>query len=394
MSWSEVSADERTVVLDQAMALSAAAQRLAFDVISAAAEAEDFVADGSSDMVSWLVARYGMARSTARQWVEMADKLKVLPAISEAFGSGRLGWDRTRSLTRFATAESDAELAEQAAMRSAATVGAWAREQHKLTKADSQRVHATRSLQFWWDQRDRSLRLSGRFAEDDGARMIKALDRIADGYPKNPETGLFDAVDARRADALVELASQRLRDDADPDRATVVIHAPVEALTDEGVAELESGVLVGSETLRRLACDCRAQMAVHNPAGVPVGIGRLSRTIPHWLARQVRRRDRGCRFPGCGRTRWVHVHHLEHWSRGGATDLDNLILLCPFHHRLVHECGWTIEGDPNGEIVFRRPDGRSYPVDPAPLAEDWWDRFLISLHTYTRQAGTDPPDTS
>ncbi len=88
----------------------------------------------------------------------------------------------------------------------------------------------------------------------------------------------------------------------------------------------------------------------------------------------------------------MHVHHLEHWSQGGSTDLDNLLTLCVFHHRLVHEGGWTIEGDPNGEVVFRRPDGRVFEPQPSPLAEDWFDRFLTDLSTYI--GSTDPPDTS
>ena len=379
------------------MALMAAAQRLALDVIPIAEDAEDFQTDGSTDMVSWLVARYGMARSTAREWVRIAGRLQELPVIAETFGEGRLGWDRMRTLTRFATPETDADLADDAQKNSAATVSMWAREQRKLAKADSQEAHEGRSVRWWWNHRDRTLRLSGRLPEDDGARLVKALDRISDSLPKNPETGLFDSADVRRADALMELASRNLGSDSDPDRATVVVHAPVGALADDWLAELEAGILIGSETLRRLACDCRAQMAVHNPDGLPVGIGRLSRTIPPWLARQVRRRDRGCRFPGCERTRWVHIHHLHHWAKGGSTDLDNLITLCPFHHRLVHEGDWTIEGDPNGEISFVRPDGKAFIPDPAGLSPDWFDRFVAELHDYARRTGTagaDPPDTS
>ncbi len=70
------------------------------------------------------------------------------------------------------------------------------------------------------------------------------------------------------------------------------------------------------------------------------------------------------------------------------------MLLCVFHHRLVHEGGWSIEGDPNSEVVFLRPDGTRFGFDPAPLAADWFDRFLTDLHSYTQQTGTDPPDTA
>lgn len=62
-------------------------------------------------------------------------------------------------------------------------------------------------------------------------------------------------------------------------------------------------------------------------------------TPPGWLVRRIRRRDGGCRFPGCGRTRWTDSHHIVHWADGGATDSDNLITLCGFHHRFVHRRG-------------------------------------------------------
>ena len=107
---------------------------------------------------------------------------------------------------------------------------------------------------------------------------------------------------------------------------------------------------------------------------------------------QNRHRDQGCRFPGCERTRWTHSHHRIHWAQGGPTDLDNLITLCPHHHRLAHEGGWTIEGNPDEELRFVRPDGRAFGHDPAPLATDWWDQFLADFYTF--EPGPDPPDTS
>ncbi len=107
---------------------------------------------------------------------------------------------------------------------------------------------------------------------------------------------------------------------------------------------------------------------------------------------QNRHRDQGCRFPGCERTRWTHSHHRIDWAQGGPTDLDNLITLCPHHHRLAHEGGWTIEGNPDEELRFVRPDGRAFGHDPAPLATDWWDQFLADFYTF--EPGPDPPDTS
>ena len=105
----------------------------------------------------------------------------------------------------------------------------------------------------------------------------------------------------------------------------------------------------------------------HAADGTTIGIGRADRRIPPWLERLVRLRDGGCRFPGCGRTRWTNVHHIRFWTRDdGPTDLDNLILLCGYHHRLLHDEGWELEGDPAGTVTFRTPHGTVYepPDDP------------------------------
>jgi hypothetical protein len=87
---------------------------------------------------------------------------------------------------------------------------------------------------------------------------------------------------------------------------------------------------------------------------------------PPALRRALRARDRTCRFPGCENTRFVDAHHLLHWAMGGETSLDNLLLVCRHHHRLMHERGFTVEGRPDGQIRFWRPDGRAIErVPPA-----------------------------
>jgi HNH endonuclease len=73
-------------------------------------------------------------------------------------------------------------------------------------------------------------------------------------------------------------------------------------------------------------------------------------------------RDKGCRFPGCGRTRYVEAHHCLHWSSGGETSLANTMLLCSKHHTLHHEGGFTIEKDYRGRWFFRNADGRAVPA--------------------------------
>ena len=110
--------------------------------------------------------------------------------------------------------------------------------------------------------------------------------------------------------------------------------------------------------------------------GRALGLGRTTRQTPRWLARQVRRRDGGCRFPGCGRKRWLHSHHLRWWIKGGPTDPDNLAAICGYHHRLVHEGGWRVEGDPEEELRFVHPLGKVLSTRPPPLRAEVRERLL------------------
>ena len=94
-------------------------------------------------------------------------------------------------------------------------------------------------------------------------------------------------------------------------------------------------------------------------------------------------------IPGCERARWVHAHHLVHWANGGPTDLDNLATLCGYHHRLVHDGGWRIEGSPNGDLIFIRPDGRPYQPRPHPLRQEVRERLIDPVVTETEPAFAD-----
>ena len=134
-----------------------------------------------------------------------------------------------------------------------------------------------------------------------------------------------------------------------------------------GHAALEDGdgLRVSAETSRRVACDAAAVVLQHAPDGAILDVGRKTRTIPPALRRALQTRDRQCRFPGC-HARRCDAHHVQHWADGGATRLDNLVLLCRRHHRSVHEEGFTVRLDPAGNAEFCWPDGRPFPAVPPP----------------------------
>ena len=109
------------------------------------------------------------------------------------------------------------------------------------------------------------------------------------------------------------------------------------------------------------------------PDGSVLDIGRKTRTIPPTLRRALESRDRGCRFPGCG-LRFTDAHHVRHWADGGETKLDNLVLLCRFHHRLVHEEGYRVHcptrraNSADQRLYFLDPRMRLLPDVPQPPA--------------------------
>jgi hypothetical protein len=133
------------------------------------------------------------------------------------------------------------------------------------------------------------------------------------------------------------------------------------------------------ETVKRLCCDGSVITIVEDPRGNPLDVGRKRRTVTTALKRALWSRDRGCAFPGCDRKRYVDGHHIRHWADGGETNLENTVLLCSHHHRLMHEGGFSLRRDAGGAFCFRRPDGRAIPRG-GYHDEDWTDDFATDHH--------------
>ncbi|HEY3208179.1 MAG TPA: HNH endonuclease signature motif containing protein [Actinomycetota bacterium] len=95
----------------------------------------------------------------------------------------------------------------------------------------------------------------------------------------------------------------------------------------------------------------------------------MSREPTAWMLRQLKYRDHECTFPRCGYRRYTQAHHIVWWERGGRTDLDNLVLVCSFHHKLVHEYGWSLRRDQDGTVTWFHPDGTRYRAGPGPPDE-------------------------
>jgi Domain of unknown function (DUF222)/HNH endonuclease len=152
-------------------------------------------------------------------------------------------------------------------------------------------------------------------------------------------------------------ANRSLRVFRDAERGTMTItHVDCSALANsKGRSSLPI------ESVKRLCCDGDAIVLVEDEDGEPLSVGRKTRTVPTAIKRALQARDKACVFPGCHHKRFVDAHHIKHWSAGGETSLDNLLLLCSQHHRLVHEGGFRIERDYQNRWFFQRPDGRAVP---------------------------------
>ncbi len=153
-----------------------------------------------------------------------------------------------------------------------------------------------------------------------------------------------------------------------------------------GQSVVEGGGHVPAGTSQRIACDAGKVVMTHDLEGKILDVGRKTRIISPALRRALTHRDQGCRFPGCG-LKFCDAHHVRHWTQGGETALDNLVLLCRKHHRALHEEGYRMERVPEGDFRFLRPDGRPIPEAPAPPAVP--DDALAALAEELIEAGVD-----
>ncbi len=368
MDWSQATVDEIDRGFDHFGGLRGATDAQLCSLIQAADVAQSWMTDGARSLTDWVAARLRLRPVTARQLVSVARRLSDLPVLTKRFAAGDLSLDQVDAISRMATADTEEGLIEEALGWSNAVLDRKARRANPPTAEDERKAHALRAL---WIQRTldgSSGRLTAQLPHFELEIVETAIRDRADQFPVNPETSVFDAYSQRMADGLVELAATT-GDQTTTSPPQVTVFADLDALVTEtpGVTELGSGGLVPNETARRLSCDCVLETVITDGSQI-IGVGRNSRTVPGWLRRLVHHRDGGsCRFHGCDNNQWLQVHHVVHWSKGGPTDLDNLILLCGFHHRFLHEEGWHITHGESGGFQFRKPDWTLYPEPKPPL---------------------------
>ncbi len=338
------------------------AQREMLSCLAELEQHESWLDDGAHDMPHWVSMQLGVSRWKAERWVAAGAALESLPAIAESFASAEIGIDKVVELTRFATPDDEEALLEWAGDVASGAIRRRGEELRRAERVEIEQIEEDRWLAWRWTDEGRRLLLEAELPAAQGAVVTEALDRLADEIPAMPGEESRLLIGRRRADALTVACASGRHADGD---ATVVIHVQAETLTDNGAnARTDDGVVLPIDVARRFLCNARVQTVVEAADGSVVGLGRTTREPSAWMVRQLRYRDRSCTFPGCGNTRFTQAHHIRWWSRGGSTDLDNLALVCTFHHRLVHEHGWNLERTPAGAMRWLRPDGVRYRAGP------------------------------
>lgn len=365
---------------------------------------------GLRSCAHWLAWSCSLSPAAAREHVRIARALAALPLISAAFAAGGLSYSKVRAVTRIAGTVDEQVLLSQAQVQTAAQLERTVRGFRKSGGAGLAQQVARRARAYWDEQG--MLVVSARLPADEGAVLMAAL-AAADAVIRADDPAVEDpAADAARrsevhhrshgvADALVVMAQAALAsqpvDVSGEDQRLVVLHLDAAAVGVSGSAEpadvvrrIEEGPGVDRPTAERVACDALITSLVADATSGSLNAGRRTRKISSLLRRALRNRDDGCRFPGCHRRRVLEAHHIRHWLHGGPTDLDNLTMLCRFHHMALHEGGYTVRiTEIHGDLLnleFRRPDGRLlHPAPPLDSVEP--DTAIPDVGTDTIKSG-------
>jgi hypothetical protein len=339
------------------------------------------VAQHASGTAVWLREHLRISIHTAKRVVDLAQAVDERPALDAALTAGAVNAEQA-AIVAAAVRDLPADLGQELVDRAEALlIGQAGQFEPGILRKAGQRilVHVAPEIADAADaatlQRmearaqqgrafhltrhgDGRVRLTGWLDEAGAATVNAALDPLCaprhdHDEPRTPAQ--------RRADALVEVCELAARTEQLPDnggqRPQVVVTVPFDLLDQQlGIGVLDTGGQLSPTQVRRLACDAQLIPAVLGGDGQVLDLGRSRRLITGALRRALEVRDRGCAFPGCDRPpRWCEGHHIRAWVDGGPTALDNSVLLCGYHHRIVHRGHWIVRLGADGLPEFVPP---------------------------------------
>ena len=345
-----------------------------------------YAASGHLSVTSWVEHRLQSTWSEAARAVRTARALEAMPAVREALYEGEVSSSAVSQLVGAHEAnpeefsKSEGVLVEAARTLPSRDLRRAVARWRDVVDAEA----ASRADRERWGRRGLHVspvpggmvRVDGLLDPESGETLITALRSITDAWArKGPHDDLRTPAQ-RRCDALGEIARGWLDRSDRPvlggERPHLTVSIDLEALGGRparnadlearrprgaGTAELVEAGSISAETARRIACDAVVSRIITRGASEPLDVGRSTRVVPPALRRAVVARDHECRFPGCDRPPpWCDAHHVRHWADGGETTMQNLVLLCRRHHRMLHEEGFGLRMTESGP-VFTRPDG-------------------------------------
>ena len=376
-----------------------------------------------NNCAEWLNFKCGIDTATGREKLRVAHALWCLPRISAAYKSGELSYSKARSITRLATPENERELVEYAIPATAEQVQKHCQDLRNADRdastVDVNRLHQQRYLSRTLHG-DGSMTISVELTQEAGELVIKALECAMgaacsgsassecesqgcgstgcgnSGLHSRSAHGDKDLFLSKQADALVAISQAYLsggsgKTTSTADHYQVMVHAAAVAVDEAALREapgLTSKSELPLESIRSLCCDGSLIPVTEDDKGNPLNVGRKHRVVQPALRRALLSRDKCCRFPGCTHKLWIDAqslprfigYHVTHWIDGGETSLENVMLLCSAHHRLLHsahhrllhsahhrllhEGGFSIKKNFEGDWYFLNARGRAIPDAP------------------------------
>ena len=365
------------------------------DEVHSVADRAEFYRLGYRSATDWLAVTTGEGIGHCKLTLQLADRIQHMPIVKGSFAAGDIAESKLRLLT-------DAwcsDVAEPFARDEQMLCGWAVRLPHRDFKLvlDTWRTHTDphreeRTAQERFDSRSVHLstlldgmgRLDGTLDPEGLALVreaIRALSQPADGETRTAAQ--------RRADVLVEMgriAIAHLEPETGKKRRKPKVIATIaydDLAEGSGGGVIDTDIdttVVSVETIRRMACDCDVHRYITNPQGTVIDYGRRQRVVPEPLFDTLLIRDHGCRWPGCAIPAGsCDAHHATHWLDHGKTDPDNLVLLCWFHHHLLHEQHWSIEPRGAGHFAVNSPPGHPQHGNPQMLRPPQVGLVLPSL---------------
>jgi hypothetical protein len=364
-------------------------------------QAEGWQGDGICSFAHWLNWKLGMGSVIAREKVRVVRALRDLPLTTEAFRLGEISYTKVRAITRAGTPENEDFLLTIARQGTASHLEKLVRKfkRAEMRIVDDEQEASWKpdaSFSYYFDD-DGFLVFRGRLPPDEGELLVKAIEAMqlqiledsqddvsagtfvegkeqdvsAETFTQITELGEEEPFKRNSAAALSRIAEHYLA--CPPSEATpmdtstrnqVFLHINTTLDTNY----LGSGHYVPDKIVKQFTCDSAITPVLEDIDGNVISIGRRSRVVPAKMRFAIDQRDAGCcRFPGCTQHKWTDKHHIQHWSDGGETSVNNLITLCRKHHRLIHKGEYIIRSEQD-HFVFADRLMREIPVtfSPAP----------------------------